>query len=636
MIGFIKKIVDTAKTVFQPDKGGVKNAEKSGSNSPKSAIVKTDENSLTGTDFNSEKSVAPKSTKSPRLTGSTTEGSYAPTIPSLFQNMPVSEPIEKLTSGDEIPPGHAAYRVENPNGSAAEIVVDNEDRTVEMYVYNKSTHKLPAGQITTRYLETGVREEIKAFNYSKSEYTIIERDESGKEISRETKELTGEKALLGKEQAKQDFIERFVNIDAENLMFLMEQGLVTEETRHQIPDCASLTPELLSDIELARQAQEEGVNLIDAYIPTLKSLDESSKVKNGDVFEVDGKLYISPDGEEKIELNISKEDYFQLFPPMKRFLGSQGNVADCYLVTVLMEKYKDPYGRAEMLTSISKQGDDFLVKLNNTDISVLVPKGETDYVTNPTKVVDGCEGLQMFEYAFGISLMDKSAQEKVQQLSEDISQLLDSDQNNIMEYTRLRNSLDEQATFNPGSALDLRGNGGNPWLTDCALDDHSSGMSPWEAGESLSGMLFATAFPKNIEYDSVDMFGEVESRTPEQAILAEHFEKMRASIEAGDRSAPENVAYFGGTKSPIVIDGNAGRLEQNLLPEKDIYSNHAYQCIPREDGTIDVINPWYYGFSMNLSQQEFDEHFSHVFMTKYKGSTPVPKNTGITMTDPSI
>ena len=92
------------------------------------------------------------------------------------------------------------------------------------------------------------------------------------------------------------------------------------------------------EIDLLLEASITGQDVGDLSVPTLKSVtDGIETIEVGDVFEVEGedKIYLKTADGETQQLDISKEAYNKLFPPLERYMSSQGESGDCYLVSTL-------------------------------------------------------------------------------------------------------------------------------------------------------------------------------------------------------------------------------------------------------------------------------------------------------------
>lgn len=79
--------------------------------------------------------------------------------------------------------------------------------------------------------------------------------------------------------------------------------------------------------------------MIDNYIPVFRSEQEAlSKVKTGDVFQIQGRktVAIRNKADEVEQLSMDRESYFELFPPVERFINVQPeSYGICYEVTSL-------------------------------------------------------------------------------------------------------------------------------------------------------------------------------------------------------------------------------------------------------------------------------------------------------------
>jgi len=75
--------------------------------------------------------------------------------------------------------------------------------------------------------------------------------------------------------------------------------------------------------------------------------------------------------------------------------------------------------------------------------------------------------------------------------------------------------------------------------------------------------------------------------------------------------------FYAGTKP---LFGGDRAFFSDKAETKQIAGSHAYQVIPKQDGTFDVINPWNRAIKTNITEREFKLYFekSNMFTTDYK------------------
>ena len=157
--------------------------------------------------------------------------------------------------------------------------------------------------------------------------------------------------------------------------------------------------------------------LIDNYVPIYKSKSEAiEKSLTGDVFQIQGDKAVSilnRKGEVE-QLKMDRQSYFDMFPPLERFMGLQPKYGICYEITALNAVMENPRARENMLRcidTVSKKGE----------IRVTFPNGEkTGHLIKPETIEDSkakdfyaqadiglrhnvksCTGLRYIQYALG-------------------------------------------------------------------------------------------------------------------------------------------------------------------------------------------------------------------------------------------
>lgn len=160
---------------------------------------------------------------------------------------------------------------------------------------------------------------------------------------------------------------------------------------------------VIRDIEILRKPG----HLIDNYIPVFRSEQEAiSKVKTGDVFQIQGRKTVAIKNKtgEVEQLSMDRDSYFELFPPVERFMNVQPeSFGNCYEVTSLNAVMENPETRENLLRCIDTVSKKGMVR-------VKFPNGSKDGVSfSPNEIKKegmkyfskGCEGVRYVEHALG-------------------------------------------------------------------------------------------------------------------------------------------------------------------------------------------------------------------------------------------
>lgn len=204
------------------------------------------------------------------------------------------------------------------------------------------------------------------------------------------------------------------SVEASNfqmLLDLVEKGIIDSNIFKHFSKEGTLTKEISDDIDKLYNAYLEGKNPIDVFVPTFKTSDEAlAKVQIGDVFEIEGEEHINiKDRNEKPQkLDISKETYFDLFPPIGRFSSTQNLIGNCWEVSVFNALYADPETRADILSLFHQQGKDINILFPNAAYGrVNFPNGQMQKNVESKFYSLGAKGFQMLEYADAKELYTK-------------------------------------------------------------------------------------------------------------------------------------------------------------------------------------------------------------------------------------
>ncbi len=133
------------------------------------------------------------------------------------------------------------------------------------------------------------------------------------------------------------------------------------------------------------------------------------QTKESDVIQIGKQLYIN-DGEKLFKWNMTKEAFDKLFPPFKRFITNQGNVGDCYLISVLIGLMNSPKGRKFLYKSFSQEGSDILCTIRAYKDYGGTKRFKNEELPETTTRMDACKGLQMLEQTYNEVALLESAE----------------------------------------------------------------------------------------------------------------------------------------------------------------------------------------------------------------------------------
>ena len=196
--------------------------------------------------------------------------------------------------------------------------------------------------------------------------------------------------------------------NVEMLLDLVVNGVVDKHVFDYLPTDVELNSLVVSDIDTLYDAYINGIEPIDAFVPTYKKESDALKqLKIGDVFEIDSEEYIRIKTKKNAStlLNISKQAYFDLFPPVERYATTQGAIGNCWQMAGMNSIFRDANERVNILKMFYQDGNDILIKFPRGDYDEIrfkngnLPEGEL-----PQNYSKGAKGFKLLEYADGKEL----------------------------------------------------------------------------------------------------------------------------------------------------------------------------------------------------------------------------------------
>ena len=108
----------------------------------------------------------------------------------------------------------------------------------------------------------------------------------------------------------------------------------------------------------------------------------------GDVYEIEGEdfIYIINNEYSSSQLQLTKQKYFELFPPIERFATTQNQIGNCWEISVLQGLFSNPQTRPLILSVFSQKDENIIVVFKKRQIETVSLEGENDLLS---KVSDG-------------------------------------------------------------------------------------------------------------------------------------------------------------------------------------------------------------------------------------------------------
>lgn len=193
--------------------------------------------------------------------------------------------------------------------------------------------------------------------------------------------------------------------DIDDLITLVQKGKLDKKVLNFLNKDSQIPQVISDDLAVLRTKNKK---IIDAFIPEFKNKEEAITSTNiGDVFQIKGNKTVSiinKNGEIE-NLSMDKKNYYELFPPVKRFANVQpDNFGNCYEITALNALIENPKTRENVLRCIDtiSNKDQIIVKFprsnfkNGINVSINdIEREGNQYYSN------GCDGIKLIEHALG-------------------------------------------------------------------------------------------------------------------------------------------------------------------------------------------------------------------------------------------
>lgn len=432
-------------------------------------------------------------------------------------------------------------------------------------------------------------------NISKSKYTNMQEYFDSYKYFKTLTTSNGTEMLSGRKgrMTPEKIHSYMLNIDTssveasniEMLINLVQDGVVSEHVFEYLPSSGKLNQSIISDIDKLYEAYTLGIKPIDMFVPTFKNAAEAVAggndsilfkdtyldIKAGDVFQVEGEdfIRIKISDTKSQKLNISKDTYFKLFPPIERYATTQNNIGNCWEITGINSLLCEPDTRASILKLFSQDGDDIVIKFPNGQYKeIRFKNGELPANVDDQFYSKGALGIQMIEYADGKEMQGEWINQAYEKIKEMIA--IESDDNRrknfeqgLVDFTEFVESHDGNVVIN------LRN--GVHWDT---YDGEYDSIMSTNRVNGTSNSLYA-----RLGYDEA------------QCLLF---------YNAGEWNKAQDLLKNSKSFDDYIIswasDGQG--IEKSVDAELGIVSNHAYRIKPAKiapDGTAEtfkLINPW--------------------------------------------
>ncbi len=361
---------------------------------------------------------------------------------------------------------------------------------------------------------------------------------------------------------------RYQKIVDSGLLDLIKQGKVDESILKNLDENTFLSNRTLKDIRKIANGE--------SLITTLRSQSDLSNisrfVENGDVCELNGKLFVNDNGK-AVEIKLSKQKFEELFPPLSRVSFEQCSLGDCWLVSTLDNLMDMSDGRVALYKLFEQQGDDIIIKFPGSDKAIKFPDGKVLKSKNYKQLVSPAQkakGLNQKGTAEGILMLEQAY------------------------------------------AVHRLGNGARAYNAGSSVTDISSFTDVDKLMERVRGGWQSEALN--------EIFGRPVAVSSYGTNLSNR-QRMRDLIE--QYAEDKNVMVTFATK-------HNGKVESELVKKYDLYSNHAYALkgYDKTTGMVYITNPWHTSVITEVPIYELTKYIDDVTIADFGkvagGVSPAP------------
>ena len=379
------------------------------------------------------------------------------------------------------------------------------------------------------------------------------------------------------------------------------------------PENTRLNDNLKKDIQLMATCVRNGIDPKDAFIPKIKNLEEATKTKKaGEVFSLEGTndLYIM-DGSTPVKLDMDRDMYYALFPPIQSHCTSQGSLGDCYFVSAILDgSMNNPKAKVELLKMFHQKGNDIIFEISNygqgeyskifdnLPSKITFKDAKKNIGTNNT-IISGAMGLKIAEQAYGYKL----AAEKI------ISYLdrIDAPQETIDKVCAELKKIFDNPSYKPSEEL-------NQIIKDCLKDENKKINSKDNPFDALRKYCIGNGGSQTKTLN--DFFNLHHNCTK-----VIHWQTTQDMVEKLENlQISENSIITAGTNNLSKLSEKALEKFQMLFGVGDrgkikVHSQHAYRIVGynTKEKTISIVNPWDTSKVVKLTFEQYQKFFGNDF-----------------------
>lgn len=392
------------------------------------------------------------------------------------------------------------------------------------------------------------------------------------------------------------------------------------------PDKANFNKNILEDIKKMAEAIRNGIEPIDAFVPKLNNIAEaSSNKKIGEVFSLKdtNDVYVM-DKNGPVKLEMDRDTFFKMFPPLESHSTAQGQMGDCWFVSGGLDALmSNPKSRAQFYQMFSQKGNDIVIKLppykdaylDDVPTEIVFKNGKLHSPGLNGSKVSGAPAIQLFEQAFGYREAAESMAYAIKDYPEDIKQKIFKELQEVLTGSNEKTLSPEfkkavqDAYGQQPKKLETRSEFGN--FIRSKIFGWNGLKSDAIGKGGLSEDLWRELFPDNEAGITVKEFSDDNPQSKQDGLdlMAKIADNDDYIIQADTKADTKSLTH----KFQLSSDG--------------ITNNHAYRIdsIDMENKIIRIVNPWDTSKVVDLSFDEFFKYFANIKAMKIPEQTAKPE-----------
>ena len=385
------------------------------------------------------------------------------------------------------------------------------------------------------------------------------------------------------------------------------------------PRNAQFSKRYLEELELLADATKNGTKPIDSFIPKFDNISQGIKSrKAGEVFSIknSNEIYIKDESGNAIKLDMDRDTYYKLFPPLIGAKTEQGAIGDCYFVSgVLDTAMSNPTAKINILKLFHQNGNKITIDMKTYRMSSKLSHQYPNYqkyfdelpekyefdLNNPPKSliynngIEGAKGLKLLEVAFGYNRL-------IESITSDIV-------GGRYSNTEIENFISELNKFlaNPSyKTNDSFNTILNRTLKTIDADENT--QKTIRQNILKSGFDYAAYLKLNAGNGAYTLSKIL--KLPDNATS-----DINSIPKANELLSNPNYVIFASTDSKIDPEGFfANKISRIKKRAKYVAESHAYriESIDTENRTISLINPWNTSKVITLSYEDFGFYFNSI------------------------